>query len=95
MLATRSGPPLGKGTGVTPPGPHKLMRGRLEVEDEHRLGMLLFPRYQAWGEAWLCATPWSRVAQAARRIGQCAEPGKPPAAYGCRQGTQFPKGGVT
>ena len=28
MLATRSGPPLGKGTGVTPSGPHKLLRGR-------------------------------------------------------------------
>ena len=75
---------------------HKLTGERLEVEEEHRLGMLLCSRYQAWGEAWLCATPRSRVAHAARRIVQCAEPGKPPAAYGCRQGTQFPKrGGVT
>ena len=47
---------------MTPPGPHNLMRGRLEVEEEHRLGMLLCPRHQAWGEAWLCATPRSRVA---------------------------------
>ena len=53
----------------------------------------LFPRYQAWGGAWLFATPRCRDAHAARRIGQCAEPGKPPAAYGCRQGTQFPKKG--
>ena len=60
MLAKRSGPPLGKGTGVTPPGPHNLLRGRLEVEEEHRLGMLLCPRSGVGRCMALCHTPVSR-----------------------------------
>ena len=91
----RSGPPLGKGTGVTPPGPHKLMRGRPGGGGEAPPGHVSCSPGMGVGGAWLCATPRSRVAHAARRIGQCAEPGKPPAAYDYRQGTQFiPKGGL-
>ena len=79
---------------MTPPGPHNLMRVRPVVEEEHRLGMLLCPRSGVGRGMALCHTPVSRRT-AARRIVQCAEPGKPPAAYGCRQGTQFiPKGGL-
>ena len=52
----------------------------------------LYPR-SGVGGAWLFATPRCRDAHAARRIGQCAKPGKPLATGGCRQGTQFQKWG--
>ena len=73
------------------PQPHE-SEMRPVVEEEHRLGMLLCPRSGVGRGMALCHTPVSRRT-AARRIVQCAKPGKPPAAYGCRQGTQFPKGG--
>ena len=62
-------------------------------EEEHRLGMLAVPPVSGVGGGMaFCHTPVSRRT-AARRIRQCAEPGKPPAAYGCRQGTKFQRGG--
>ena len=77
MQAKQSGPPLGQQTGVTPPGPHNLMRARpggRRGAPPGRVGC--FPGTGVGG-AWLFAMPRYRDALAARRIGQCAEPGKP------------------
>ena len=56
--------------------PH-LMRARpWKEDDEHCLGMLAVSPVRHGG-AWLFAMPRYRDALAARRSGQCAEPGKP------------------
>ena len=91
MLAKRSGPPLGKGTGVTPPGPHNLMRARPGGGRGALPGHVgCFPG-QAWGGHGFLPCPGIATHSQPGALGSALNLASPLATDGCRTGYSDPK----